>query len=218
MFRIPFAAKTIKQLDDKHFLFTAAHNPRRPVFDSLPEDARDKELRRRREEKEYQVLEEIPFWSNGEGFVSLDRNRVYLFNRDEGSWRPLTDARLQVNSINLNDERTGAVLVANTYRGKMELANSLYLLDLTGYAVKQITAPGNFVHEDAHFLGEDKIISRGKTMERYGIYENSQFYLVDPASGERRLLTPGFDNSTGNWVNSDCRISPPTPGSITSTS
>ncbi len=204
-FRLPFVVKSIKQLDDNRFLFTAAHNPARPVLDTLPEEERDRELQRRREEQDYRVLEEIPFWSNGEGFVSLDRNRVYIFHRAVGSWRPLTGAGLQVKYIGLNDSRTRAVLVAHTYEGKMEPANSLYLLDLAADTVKQLTPPGVFIYDDAHFINEDTIVARGKTTGRYGLYENAQFYLVDPASGVQRPLTPGFDRSTGNWINSDCR-------------
>ncbi|HBG00233.1 MAG TPA: S9 family peptidase, partial [Firmicutes bacterium] len=41
--------------------------------------------------------------------------------------------------------------------------------------------------------------------KRYGLNENSRFYLVSVADGTKNLLTPDFDLSTWNTVGSDCR-------------
>lgn len=204
-FRIPMAAKSIRQLDEKRFVFAAVHNPRRLPLDSFSADKREEELKRRKAEKAWEVVEEIPFWSNGEGFVSMNRRRLWLYDSETGHKEPLTDESLHVEGFKFDRERKQAVIVGRSWQGKREISNSLYLLDITKKAVRQLTAPERFSYSDAHFVTPGQVICRGNAMDRHGLNQNAGIYLVDTGSGRRTPLTPEFDVSTVNSVNSDCR-------------
>jgi len=200
-FRIPQQVLDIKPLPRGRFLLTCLFNPRRADLDTLD----DKE---RSEEKNYEVLEEIPYWSNGEGFVSGCRTRLYLFDEHTGALEPLSGELLQVSGCELNSTRDKAVFVGAEYQGKAQFTNALYLADLEQREVRQITAAHEFTYHEAHFYSDNELICWGSDCRRYGLNENPRFYLINITAGTKTPLTPDFDASIGNSVNSDCRFGP----------
>ncbi|HHY09286.1 MAG TPA: S9 family peptidase, partial [Firmicutes bacterium] len=189
-FRLPLAVNSIKELPDERYLLTVNFNPYRRELDGLSEEEKAAELKKREEEKDYEVLEEIPFWSNGRGFVSKNRSRLYLYDKKSHSWEPLTQETFQVQSVELNEAKTKAVVAGQEYVGKAKMTNALYLVDLLTKAVNRITPEEEFSYANAHFVDDRQIICLGKDMQRFGLNENPRFYLVDVFSGERKLLTP----------------------------
>lgn len=204
-FRVPLRVNKIQQLSGPRFLLTVTYHPRRPPLHHLPEEEKAKELKKLQEEKDYEVLEEIPFWSNGRGFISGTRSRLYLYDQEARTWEPLTGETLQVEGVQLNKDKSKAILVGREYKGKAEISNALYLLDLLSKSVQKITPEEKFVYANAHFIQDGQIICQGKDGQRYGLNENPRFYLLDLPSGKKHLLTPDFEESTWNSVGSDCR-------------
>ncbi len=204
-FRIPLAVKGIKLLADNRFLLTATYNPNRPSLDGMNDEEKAKELKKRKEEKDYEVLEEIPFWRNGGGFTSKDRSRLYLFDAATGKYEALSPELMDVGSLRLNQDTTKAVLIARTWEGKAEIDAALYMLDIGQKDLHQLAAQERFSWSAAHFVG-DEILALASDMKRHGLNQNPTFYRVDANTGERTLLTPDFDRSTWNSVGSDCRL------------
>lgn len=204
-FRIPQRVLQIEPLPHGRFLLTCLYSPDRPDLNSMDEAERSAELQRREEKKRYEVLEEIPYWSNGRGFVSRCRSRLYLYDQEANTLEPLTGEYMQVSSFELNAARDKAVLVAAEYQGVMPITNHLYLADLVEKTVRRISPEEPFDYHEAHFLDDDCLICSGSDGSRYGLNENPHFYLINPADGTKTLITPDFDASIGNSVNSDCR-------------
>lgn len=204
-FRIPLAVRTLVKVDANRFLFTAVFNSRRPDLENLNEEEKAAELKKRKEEKDYEVLEEIPFWSNGGGFTDQDRSRLCLYDACTGQYEPLTDPELSVGGPRLNKSREQAVFIGQQcVKGKWQLGSYLYILDIKTKAVRQLTTD-YFSWAGARFVG-DALLALGSDMKEYGLNQNGVFYRVNPETGQRRLLTPGFDKSTWNSVGSDCRF------------
>lgn len=204
-FRVPLAVRGFKKLDDTRFLFTATYNPNRPNLDGMSDEDKAKELKKRKEEKAWEILEEIPYWSNGAGFVSKNRTRLYLYDSVSGKYEALTGPALDVEAVRLNKDRSKAVLIAQVWEGKMEIESSLLILDVAEQTVSTLINQEKFSWSDAHFLGES-LIAMGSDMKTHGLNQNATFYLIDASTGKRQLLTPDFDCSTWNSVGSDCRL------------
>ncbi len=204
-FRIPLAVESIKKLDATRFLFTATFNPNRPSLEEMTDEDRAKELKKRKEEKDYEVLEEIPFWSNGGGFTSLDRSRLCLFDSVTGQYEVLTDDSMSVGGLRLNGDKSKAVIIGQPcINGKWQVEDYLYILDIEAKSVRQLTKD-KFSWSGAYFVG-DELLARGSDMKEYGLNQDAVFYLVDLVTGERQLLAPDFNQSTWNSVGSDCRL------------
>lgn len=204
-FEVPFTVTQIQQIDQENFLLIGLYHPVRPPLADLDDAERNRILKERREERDFEVLEEIPFWQDNRGFISGIRSRIYHYHLPSNTWQPLTAENLNVSSAFLNRNRSHAVVIAQTISGKRELANQLYLLDLKTNALRLLAAPENFRFYYADFLQDEQVICIGHDGSEYGINQNPYFYTVDTASGELKLITPGLDLSIGSSVGSDCR-------------
>ncbi len=195
-FRIDKKVKLIKQIDTNTYIFIATYKTSKMNFE---------ELKKRKEEKDYIVLDEIPFWSNGKGYTNKDRNRLYIYHKDTGKIKPLTDEYTDVKDFNLNKNKTNLVFIANKYENKMELENAVFVYDIVNDNLKQFTSNEKFRYDYANFMTDKSIIVTGSDMKRYGVNENSKFYVIDLVTSKRRCITPDFEVSTWNSVGSDCR-------------
>ena len=81
-------------------------------------------------ERYCEILEEIPFWANGKGFVSLERTHAFLFTPSTGQLVDLTPGPLDIAAATLNEDKTKALCVGQEFQGKRPQTSSLYVLDL----------------------------------------------------------------------------------------
>ncbi|WP_350343483.1 S9 family peptidase [Proteinivorax tanatarense] len=204
-FRLPFSVTSIKEVNNNQFLFTANINSNFPVLGSLQGEEKEKELKRRKKERDYQVIDEIPYWFNGEGFTNGNRNRLFSYNIATGQWEPITKEKMQVEKVRFNNDKSKAIVIGSFFESKMEMTNTIYILNTQSLSLKRISPEKEFTYADAHFIQNNKLLCLGSDMKRYGINENSRFYLMEADSGKKQLLTPDFDCSTWNSVGSDCR-------------
>lgn len=203
--RIPANVNSVKMIDKDTFILTAAYNSNLKDLNSLSEEERAKELKARKEEKDYEVMEEIPFWSNGGGFTNRKRNRLYIYNVREGKLEPITGEFADVEAFNLNEDKTKAVILTTTFKDKMLLTNDMSIYDIAGKELTEISKKDTLAHSYANFLSKDTIIFVATDMKKYGLNENGKFYLIDLNSMETKCITPEQEDALTNSVGSDCR-------------
>ncbi len=201
LFEIPLYVSKIEKLDEKNYLLTAIYDRNMPY---IPEDEKAKEetLKKIKEEKDYTILDEIPFWWNGEGFTNGKRNRLYLYNGKK--LEPLTDEYTNVETFVLNKEKTKALVIVNRFKDKMEIKTELWLLDLQTKKVENLTHTDPFQHYYADFL-EDKIFIVGTDMKTFGLNENPKFYVLDPQTQSVKRVAEDFIHVPENTVGADSR-------------
>lgn len=141
-FKIPLTVSGIEKIDDDNYLVTGVYNHYKPDSSLLEE------------EKGYEVLDEIPFWSNGDGFTNKKRNRLYTFNKESGDLTPITDEWVNVNTLRLNKNTSKAIMISNSYKDKMATNSNLYLYDINENKLENLTHEDVFSYSYADFLGE----------------------------------------------------------------
>jgi len=169
---------------------------------TLDEKELTDELKRLKEEKDYEVLEEIPYWSNGNGYTSRKRNRLSLFDEKGQFIKYLTGEYTNIENIKLSEKKDQAVILSSTFMDKEELYNELSIFD--GVAVIKLKTSGLSISY-AEFLSENMLILTATDMKAYGINENSKFYTYNLGSGELKLITKDLDMSMYSSVGSDSR-------------
>ena len=73
--KLPINVTEIKIIDENDFIFTADFDNNSLNLNDLKGGEREKAIKQIEENKDYEVLDEIPFWSNGNGFRNKKRNR-----------------------------------------------------------------------------------------------------------------------------------------------
>lgn len=205
-FEIPLNVSSIEFIDEDNLIVLANFDPNRPKLDKMSKEEKEKALKKMEEDKDYEVLDEIPFWLNGAGFTNKKRTRLYIYNLKDKNLTPITDEFTNVESIKLNKDKSKIIMVTSSYTDKMQIKSDLHLYDIEEESLEKLSHEEVFNYSYADFLG-DKIIFAGMDMKSYGINENPHFYLMDlNGHNVRRLTDDSFDCSLGNSVGSDCRF------------
>lgn len=204
-FRIGMNVGSIKEIDDYTYLISATHNPMKKDLYLLAEKEKADELKKRKDEKDYEVMDEIPFWSNGQGFINKDRNRIYIYNTNNKSIEAISEEYMDVSCWNLNKDKTCIGFIGQTYKDKASLKNAVYLYDIQSKKIEQLTANDVLSYDYVDFINPENIICTASKGDRYGLNENERFYLINLSTKEQTLLTPDLETSLWDSVGSDCR-------------
>ncbi|QAA30563.1 alpha/beta hydrolase family protein [Clostridium manihotivorum] len=202
---VPKAVSQIKQINDDTYLFTAEYDPREVDLEGLSSEEKEKEKARRKEEEDYEVLDEIPFWLNGAGFTKSKKTSLYLFTASTGKVEKLTSDNTNVDFFALNKAKTKAVILSYYFKDKMPLTNDISIYDFKTKTLKVIPQTVPMSNGYADFISDEKLIIASTDMTSYGVNENAKFYTIDLNSLEQTCITPDFDKALYNSVGSDCR-------------
>ncbi len=204
-FKIPLKVEAIRQIDENNFLIIGEYNINKVNLNDLEGKEREKQAKKIKDEKDYEVLDEIPFWSNGDGFTNKNRNRLYIYNTEKNLLNPITDEYTNVLNFNLSADKTEIVFIANSYKGKMPLNDDIYIYCIKSGELKKVSPYEYFNYEYVNFMSKETLIFLGSSMKNYGVNENSKFYKMDMKTNETICLTEGKDFSTWDSVGSDSR-------------
>lgn len=198
--QIPLMVTAIKTIDKDNFVLTAKYDNYGINLNEMTGEERTKAIAKLKEEKDYEVLDEIPFWSNGGGFTNQKRNRLYLYNRVSNEVTPLTCEHTVVTYFSYKD---GKVLyVGNVFEGKLEQREGIFCYDIASKKTETLLPiEANFRVSYAEFL-EDAVICALNDCKEYGMNQNPSFYVIK--NGKVELLKK-HDTWMINTVGSDCR-------------
>ncbi len=183
---IPHKAESLDLLDDGRLLYTA----RVPLYEENEDDT------------DYEVLDEIPFWSNGVGFTNKRRRHLFAFDPETEKDEELVTGTFDVAGFDARGTRI--VYVGKDFADKAGLTDELWVLDLTTNE-HTCLSKDELELSEPRFLRDDRVAVLGTDMKRYGLNENPEVLAFDLSANGFSSLTPGWDRSTGNSVNSDVR-------------
>lgn len=197
--RIPLIVTSIKKVDEDNFLLTAKHDNYGVNLNGLSGEARAEAVKKIKENKDYEILDEIPFWSNGGGFTNKKRNRLYLYNRISGEITPISDSLSNVTYYSYKD---GIVLyVVNRYKDKQEQREAIYTYNMFSKNEKLILPSEKYRVSFAEFFGDGILCGLNDTL-KHGLNQNPNFYMIK--DGKVKLFKE-HDTWMVNTVGSDCR-------------
>jgi len=174
--RLPISMTEIKIIDENNFILTADFDNNSFNLNDLKDEEREKAIKQIEENKDYEVLDEIPFWSNGNGFRNKKRNRLYYFDKLNNKLTPISDKYTNVESFNIKENKV--IFIGRIYKDKQGLTAGLWTYDVKNNKLETIIPDNLYDISYANFI-EDKIICALSDMKEYGINENHKIYLID---------------------------------------
>lgn len=204
VFEISLEVSEIELIDEDTFVVKALYDAYAPILEGLSEDEKKKALEKIKEEKDYEVIDEIPFWQNGKGYSNKKRNRLYIFNKKTNTVKPITEPYTNVENFKLKGDKSKVLLIGNTFKDKMELGTKLYEYNVKEDGLKDLSMKETFNYSFAYFL-QDDIIFAGSDMKKFGINKNDLIYILDQEGEIRTLTDEAIDYSLRNSVGSDMR-------------
>ncbi len=201
-FCVPLAVGDIQRLPNGDYAVIAAYRAGDIDFSAANEADKDAFLKHIEAEKDYEVLEEIPFWSNGGGFTNGQRARLYVFSPETGKAAPITDETTLVSQLFVGKERV--LFAAENFVGKMALTSGLYAYSPATGAVETLLAGGRYMMDWVGELnGEPVFIGVSPEEGLRDMRLTSQLYRV--ADGVATVISD-TDENAGETIGTDCAL------------
>lgn len=197
--RVPLIVTSIKKIDGDNFILTAKYDNYGVNLNELTGEARAEATKKIKEDKDYEILDEIPFWSNGGGFTNKKRNRLYIYNRATEEITPVSDS---ISNVAYYSYKDGVVLyVVNRFKDKQEQREAIYTYDIATKEEKLVLPSEDYRVSFAEFFGDGILCGLNDTL-KYGLNQNPNFYIIRDGKVE---LFKEHDTWMINTVGSDCR-------------
>lgn len=200
-FTLPLGISWLLPLGNEEFLLMATVEKSQTDF-SLPS------LTQKEEEElwnaDCQVIEELPFWMNGQGYISGKRTRLFHYNAGSVAMlTPLTQVDMDVSKAVYLPEEDRIYYIGEELSGIATTFSALYSCDRFGKDQKQLLAPDFRLHNFE--VNKDHLVFLGATQEHYGLNENPKLYSLERNTGKVSLvLDPAL--SFGSSVGTDSRL------------
>ena len=209
LLRLDCAATDIRALGGGRYLFTAqySHDYAREL-EKAGGDAEKAAEALKKSVAECQVIDEVPYWSNGRGYVNKLRSRLYIY--ENGAARALTDEFTDVYMGGLCEGRV--CLIESRYTDIEPEGNRLFELDTATLERRELSVAEGAAHYDAWPLHGGRTAALVNMREKYGLNENARVYLHE--NGEWRCLYGGGEHSFNNSVGSDVKSGRGFDGSV----
>ena len=200
---LPFAAASIRLLEEGRFLVTARVDKEKPLLYAADQEEKAAYAKQKQEDQDYEVFTELPFWFNGQGIVNGGRTLAYLVERDPMKITPLMTAPEDLLCHTVFGDRV--LLAYMPWQARRPRA---------GFCLRSVnwrTGETREVLENRTLQIERLEAAAGKALLlgteglRHGLNENGWVYTLDPDNGTLALLRAEEYNMY-NSVGSDCRL------------
>lgn len=199
-FTLPVAASQIEAVGGS-YVFLARTDANFPDYYKMTEDERKEVAKHYEDEKDYEVLDERPFWFNGGGMVNKRRTTLFVRYSD-GTLKRITSPLFDVSSMTVVGNRV--LFSGSEFTSKRpERTVTFYCLDLSSGMITTVIDRRDLKIGAVERVGD--MIWLGATEgKRHGMNENRWVYSLDPDTGELKLIRAEEYNMY-NSVGSDCR-------------
>ena len=145
-----------------------------------PEDASDAALD---DLADYHVIEEVPLWANGRGYVSRVRSALFLYDEGDGALRKLTPDHFDVAAWDARGDRL--VYAGCEYRNRRGACDKVRYCDLRTYKTRALVGPEGYSVGEV-LLTDAGVAAAMTDMRPWGMGQLKDWYRIDPATGHRK--------------------------------
>ena len=130
------------------------------------------------------VLEEVPFWANGDGYVSRIRSALFLFDSARGQCKKLTDDYMDVASFDVRGDRVA--WAGCRYTDVVSRFDEAWVYDIAAERATRIVEGGRYQISRV-LLTEHSAVLAMTTGEEWGLEQMPDWYRCDLRTGALTL-------------------------------
>lgn len=202
-FTLPFRATSLKRIDDDLFLVSGKIDANHPDYAVLSAEQRAAIEQEARDNADYEVLTELPFYGNNMGYIDKKRSALFLYHTKTGAVQRITDAYADAASA-VADGNQIYYLAAAGDQIVDRHHNEIYVYDQTACVTRQLARDTGLTFRFLEKLG-GRLIAAAETSVSYEMPPEAKFYSLDPATGALSLFADPLE-ALGNSTGSDCRL------------
>ncbi|MBQ6425632.1 MAG: S9 family peptidase [Clostridia bacterium] len=201
-FTLPFAGALKERAGEDCWIVSGAFDAECPDYCALSGEEREKADIARKENEDYRILTEIPFWWNGEGFSGGQRGGLFLFRAGTGAAERITGANLSVSDYTLLN---GKICYSASEAGPVRFTkpDRIFSYDLATGKTETVSENRERLQIAALEQLDGRLVVLAEEESVYHVSREMAFYLVDPETGKIGTLR-AEDESLMNSVCGDC--------------
>ena len=200
---LPFAAGSIRLLEEGRFLVTAAVDKAKPLLYAADQEEKAEYAKQKKEDADYEVFTELPFWFNGKGVTNGSRTLAYLVERESLKITPLMTAPEDLICSTVFEDQV--LLAYVPWQAKYPIGGfCLRSVNWRTGEAREVLDHWTLRPEAMETAG-GKVLLMGTEGKRHGLNENGWVYTVDLEAGKLEVLRREEYNMY-NSVGSDCRL------------
>lgn len=186
-------------VNENHLYFIAAYREDLSKVHSLEGHEKEDYIKALKEEDDYDVITELPFWSNGGTYTKGGRSILVSYDLGNGDINELTSTPFDVSDIYISDEYNQLFVIGKAFENIKDIYNELYLYN---DGLEKLYE-GEFAFRRLVQIDKDTLVVTGSNHQTYGLLENAKFYKL--SKGKLELMTPELKLAMSNSVGTDLR-------------
>ena len=194
---IPMKVFSMQRIDGHRYAVLANYHMNCPDDAALAEEAE--------RQKSYLVYDELPFHWNGRGYINKTRQRLYLYDANDASLTPISDADEDIEFYSVCGDKVAYVGKHYGSQNRRTFLNGLDIFDVEKKESRQILPDDQLRIRYAGYL-DGELVYSASDGKRYGYpEENPVFFRYDEAAGCGKVFAKN-EYSASNSVGSDCHL------------
>ncbi|MBR2788370.1 MAG: S9 family peptidase [Erysipelotrichaceae bacterium] len=178
--KTPLVISSFRKINDV-CIFKAGIDSNYPDLYLYNEQKLKKHQELMKEEADYEVLDEIPYWLNGAGFIN--KKRQALFTIEGKKIKRITGRYTDVSALCFDDDKV--CYSASTYERKRPLSDRIYSYDLKKRKIIPLYEHDDQMVSNLYVL-DHKLYVSACDGKKYGINETAKFALLE--NGEMKFI------------------------------
>ncbi len=134
--RLPLASQDLKDLNENYYLVEGETDRRCPDYYLLSEEEKKAFHEKSKEDDDYLILNEYPFFYNGTGFINGKRNSLFLVDKKTKEVCRITPETMDVEGVEISNGRI--YILANDYESMKKMFSSVYCYDVEKKELKTL--------------------------------------------------------------------------------
>ncbi len=133
----------------------------------------EEEVKEDEEEKDYQVVDEVPYWFNGQGFTNGRRNALFIL--DHGAVKRVTEPYFDMESFTVDGN--DVYFLGNTFERSSSLYNNVYVYRTDSGELETVYGK-NDLSFSGLFVLDGQLYGQASDMKEYGVNETGKIVKV----------------------------------------
>ena len=204
LFRVPLKGATARMVRPGLFLLSCIRDNARPNIEAMPEKTRAEALEEWRLEEDFEVCDELPFLSDGRGFINKERRALYLYDTGKQELMELTERDFETSFSTVDPDGRYIVFSGVSYDRFYVRSHGIYRYDVETGRISTLLPPGSYQIMSLAVLGND-VVAAASPWNGEGPFPNHHLYTLPLAGGEMQLRHTHSCEDFGNKTCSDCR-------------
>lgn len=197
-FELPLAVSNFKDIDDKYYLVQASITLNYPDYHHKSYEEQLLIEEEKKENEDYVVFDEYPFFFNGAGIINKDRNTLFLVDKKTLEIIDFIPYTLDVESYDVKDNKI--IYSGVDYTDVKWLWSCIWEYDVETKTTKCIY--DDKMQISRVFFNKDEIHVLGTFGKEYGAIQSPKLYIL---KDKEMVLNCDCEYSMYNSVGTDCR-------------